>query len=230
MAACELVLFDCDGTIMDSELLAAECEIEALSPYGIKMTPKEFSARFAGTSSFVVKEAMEEELGRNLPDDHIQTVKAKMREKLWREVKPMPGIHELLDRLDQARCVCSNADMEKLKIELTRGELWDRFRPYVFSAYEIETKKRKPEPDLFIHAAAEFEIAPQNCVVIEDSIAGVQAGVAARMRVIGFTGGSHTHPGHADELTNAGAETVVSRLSDIPATIEAFAKWEGLPA
>ena len=230
MAACELVLFDCDGTIMDSELIAAECEVEALSEYGVKMSAKEFSARFAGTSSFVVKEVMEAELGRTLPDDHISKVKAKMREKLWREVKPMPGIQELLDQLDQPRCVCSNADMEKLKIELTRGELWDRFRPYVFSAYEIESKKRKPEPDLFLHAAAEFDIAPQNCVVIEDSISGVKAGVAANMRVIGFTGGSHTHPGHADELTDAGAETVVRRLADIPAIIDAFASWEGLPA
>ena len=230
MAVCELVLFDCDGTIMDSELIAAECEVEALSEYGVKLTAKEFSARFAGTSSHVVKEAMEAELGRNLPDDHIDKVKAKMREKLWREVKPMPGVHELLDQLDQARCVCSNADMEKLKIELTRGELWDRFRPYVYSAYEIESKKRKPEPDLFLHAAAEFDVAPENCVVIEDSIAGVLAGKAAGMRVIGFTGGSHTHPGHADELTDAGAETVVRRLGDIPAIIAAFADWEGILA
>lgn len=230
MAACELVLFDCDGTIMDSELIAAECEVEALSEYGVKMSAKEFSARFAGTSSFVVKDAMEVELGRKLPDDHITKVKALMREKLWREVKPMPGIHELLDQLDQPRCVCSNADMEKLKIELTRGELWDRFRPYVYSAYEIESKKRKPEPDLFLHAAAEFDVAPKNCVVVEDSIAGVKAGVAAGMRVIGFTGGSHTHPGHADELTDAGAETVIRRLTDIPAIIEVFADWQGLPA
>ncbi len=230
MAACELVLFDCDGTIMDTELLAAECEVEALSAYGIKLTPREFSARFAGTSSEVVKDAMEEELGRSLPDDHIKTVKSKMREKLWREAKPMPGIQELLDQLDQPRCVCSNADMEKLKIELTRGELWDRFRPYVFSAHDLESNKRKPEPDIFLHAAAEFEVAPENCVVVEDSIAGIKAGKAAGMRVIGFTGGSHTHPAHADELTEAGAETVVRRLAEIPAIIEAFAEWEGLMA
>ena len=230
MAACELVLFDCDGTIMDSELIAAECEVEALKEYGVTMSAKEFSLRFAGTSSFVVKDEMEEELGRSLPDDHITKVKAKMREKLWREVKAMPGVHELLDQLDQPRCVCSNADMEKLKIELTRGELWDRFRPYVFSAYEIPSKKRKPEPDLFLHAAAEFDAKPKNCVVVEDSISGVKAGVAAGMRVIGFTGGSHTHQGHADELTDAGAETVVRRLIDIPPVIEVFAEWEGIPA
>lgn len=230
MAACELILFDCDGTIMDTEMLASECEVEALAEYGSTMTAKEFSLRFAGTSSELVKQVMEEELGRSLPDDHIKKVKAKMREKLWREAKAMPGIHELLDRLDQPRCVCSNADMEKLKVEMTRGELWDRFRPYVFSAHDLESKKRKPEPDIFLHAAKEFEVDPKNCVVVEDSVPGIQAGRAAGMRVIGFTGGSHSYPGHADALTEAGAETVVRRLAEIPAIVEAFALWDGIDA
>ena len=94
MAACELVLFDCDGTIMDSELIAAECEVEALKEYGVTMSAKEFSLRFAGTSSFVVKDVMEEELGRSLPDDHIPKVKAKMREKLWREFLVVIGSND----------------------------------------------------------------------------------------------------------------------------------------
>lgn len=227
MPACELVIFDCDGTVMDSETIAAECEVEALKAYGAELTVQEFTARFAGTASEVVKQAMEQELGRSLPDDHIKNVKAKMKERLWREVKAMPGAHELLDTLDQARCVCSNADMEKLKIELTRGELWDRFRPYVYSAHEIESGKRKPEPDIFLHAASEFGVEPAACAVVEDSVAGIQAGKAAGMRVIGFTGGSHSMPGHADVLTDAGAETVVSRLKDIPPIIAAFEHWDG---
>lgn len=230
MPACELVLFDCDGTVMDSELLAAECEIEALAEYGVTLTAKQFSARFAGTSSEVVKQVMEQELGRNLPDDHIKTVKTKIKESLWRNAKTMPGAHELLDLLEQPRCICSNADMEKLKIELTRGELWDRFRPYVFSAHDLESNKRKPEPDIFLHAAKEFGVSPSACVVVEDSTAGVLAGKAAGMRVIGFTGGSHTHQGHADTLTEAGAETVVKRLVDIVPIIAAFEHWDGADA
>lgn len=228
MAACELVIFDCDGTLMDSEMIASECEVEVLAEYGATLSAKEFSHRFAGTSSEFVKATMEEELGRSLPDDHIKTVKNKMKEKLWREVKAMPGAHDVLDRLDQARCVCSNADMEKLKIELTRGELWDRFRPYVFSAHDLESNKRKPEPDIFLHAAKEFDVDPKNCAVIEDSVAGIQAGKRAGMRVIGFVGGSHTYPGHADVLTEAGAETVVRRLIDIIPIIDAFAHWDGI--
>ena len=227
MAACELVIFDCDGTIMDSELLAAQCETEALAEYGATMTAQAFSERFAGTASEHVKNVMEQELGRSLPDDHIKKVKAKIKERLWREAKAMPGAHEMLDLLEQPRCVCSNADMEKLKIEMTRGELLDRFRPYIFSAHDLEEYRRKPDPDIFLHAAKEFGVSPSACVVVEDSLAGIQAGKAAGMRVIGFTGGSHTYRGHSDTLTDAGAETVASRLVDIVPIIAAFEQWDG---
>ncbi len=226
MAKCELVIFDCDGTLMDSEMLAAEVEVEMLKEYGVEMTATEFSNRFAGTSSLYIQKVMEEELGRSLPDDHIKKVAAKLKERLWREVKTIKGAHEVLDMFDQPRCICSNADIEKLKVELTRGELWDRFRPYVFSAHDLGHDKRKPEPDIYLHAAKEFGVEPSACVVIEDSTAGVLGGKAAGMRVIGFTGGSHTYQGHADDLTDAGAETVVRRLVDIPPIIEAFSHWD----
>ena len=230
MPACELIIFDCDGTLMDSELIAAEAEVEVLAELGIEMKAKEFSARFAGTSAMVAKAILEEELGRSLPDNHNDTVKAKVKEKLWREVKTLPGAHEVLDMLDQPRCICSNANMEKLKIELTRGELWDRFRPYVYSAYDLENGNHKPAPDIFLHAAKEFDVSPAACAVIEDSVSGVEGAKAAGMRVIGFTGGSHTYSGHADSLTDAGAETVIRRLADLPPIIEAFSIWDGLEA
>ncbi|MEM8749357.1 MAG: HAD family phosphatase [Pseudomonadota bacterium] len=225
MPACELVIFDCDGTLMDSELIAAEVETAALEPYGIKMSALEFTRKFAGTSSETVQSVIEEEIGRALPDDHIKQVKQKMNERLWREVKCVDGAHALLDNLDQPRCICSNAGLDKLKIELTRGELWDRFRPFVYSARDIEGVDRKPRPDIFLHAAKEFNVAAERVAVVEDSVAGIEGARRAGMRVIGFTGGSHTYRGHADVLTDAGAETVVSRLSEIPAVVAAFEHW-----
>ena len=230
MAECELIIFDCDGTLMDTEVLAAEVEVELLRDYGSQMDVKEFSHRFAGTSSGFVQSTMEEELGRSFPDDHMKKLAQRMHEKMWREAKAIAGAHEMLDQLDQPRCICSNAGMEKLKIELTRAELWDRFRPYVFSAKDIDGVDEKPAPDLFLHAAREFDVAPEACIVIEDSVAGIRAGKAAGMRVVGFVGGSHSYVGHADQLTEAGAETVLKRLSDVPSIVEAFSLWDGIDA
>ncbi len=227
MPAIELVIFDCDGTLMDSEMLAAEVETAALAEFGSKMSANEFVQRFAGTSSENFKETMEEELGRSLPDDHVSKVRAKLNERLWREVKAVEGATAVLDMFDQPRCVCSNAPMEKLKIELTRGELWDRFRPYVFSASDLGVEK-KPAPDVFLHAAKEFGIDPKTCIVVEDSISGVKGATAAGMRVVGFTGGSHAWIGLADMLTEAGAETVIAKLTELPQVIEAFFMWDGM--
>lgn len=230
MPACELVIFDCDGTVMDTEMMMAEVEVEAVAEFGLKMTAQEFNARFAGTSGENVKKALEEELGRSLPDDYEKKVRDKMNERLWREAKIVPGIVEVLDGFDQPRCICSNAGMEKLKIELSKGELWDRFRPFVYSARDLDGVEHKPAPDVFLHAAKEFEVSPKACIVIEDSVTGVTGAKAAGMRVIGFTGGSHTYPGHSDDLTNAGAETVINRLKDIPALIDVMSMWDGLDA
>ncbi|MDD9910759.1 MAG: HAD family phosphatase [Ahrensia sp.] len=223
----ELVIFDCDGTLMDSEMIAASVETDAMKPYGIEMTPREFVARFAGTSSETFKAAMEQELGRSLPDDHTKNIRNALNERLWREVKAIEGAQSVLDMFDQPRCICSNAPLEKLKIELTRGELWDRFRPYVFSAHELGVSK-KPAPDVFLHAAKEFDVEPTACLVLEDSFSGITAARAAGMRAVGFTGGSHAWDSLADQLTEAGAETVINRLVDLPAVIEVFGEWHGL--
>ena len=228
MSDINLVIFDCDGTLMDTELIAAAAETELLAEYGIEISLKEFTNRFAGTSSSYVFKTLEDEYGRSFPDDHLEKLKLKMHEKLWREAKSIDGAHEMLDVLDYPRCICSNAGTEKLKIELSRAKLWDRFRPYVYSATDLDGCNIKPAPDIFLHAAQDFEVDASTCVVVEDSKSGVAGGLAADMRVIGFAGGSHTYPSHADDLIDAGAETVVRRLADIPATIEAFKLWDGL--
>ena len=223
----ELVIFDCDGTLMDSERIAAEVEAHMLSEAGIAITADEFEQRFAGTSTGQAMAILEEETGRTLPDDHKNKVDAEIVHRFRTQVRTVEGAAEVLDRFDQPRCVCSNSTMEKLEAELRRGRLWDRFRPYIFSAEDLPDCRVKPAPDVFLHACREFDVAPRAALVLEDSVAGVTAAAAAGCRVVGFAGASHVRPGHADRLTEAGAETVVNRLLDLPELIAVFGEWEG---
>lgn len=228
MTEIELVIFDCDGVLMDSEIVAAAAELEIYKQYGVEMTPKEFAERFAGLHAGDVKKRMEEELGRALPDSVIPETRQNVNDKTSREAVMIPDVDTALDQLDQARCVCSNSPPERLELMLGRTGLYDRFRPYVFSAQAYDPPIFKPRPDIFLKALDEFETDGKNTVVVEDSIHGIHGAREAGCRVIGFTGATHTYPTHADELIEAGAETVINRMRDLPATIEALSSWSGL--
>ena len=160
-----------------------------------------------------------------MPEAVIERAKRETDRKLKAEVLPIAGVQEMLDALDDPRCICSNSRPERLEVSLTKAGLWDRFRPYVFSAQAVGDGRGKPAPDVFLHAANVFETSPAEAIVIEDSVAGVTGGVAAGMRVIGFTGASHTWPGHGEALMEAGALTVIRRLADVPPTVEALREW-----
>ncbi|MCX5512358.1 HAD family hydrolase [Kaistia algarum] len=223
-----LVIFDCDGVLVDSEILASRVDSERLKDVGYDISVDEMSHRFAGLTWDRIAKLIEADLGHSLPENFHNETDAELDRRLSTELEIIPGVHEMLDRLDYQRCICSNSSPERLKISLTRTKLYDRFRPYVFSAVAVGNKRPKPAPDVFLHGAAEFGVDPREAVVIEDSTHGIHGAKAAGMRVIGFTGGSHSWPGHADALTAAGAETVISRMADLPATIDAIAAWPGL--
>lgn len=228
MSEIQLVIFDCDGVLIDSEIVAAAAELEIYKTYGLEMDAAEFSARMAGLTSSDVKAKVEEELDMHLPDKVIEETKANVNEKVIHEAQLITGADSVLDMLDQARCVCSNSPVERLERVLQRLGLFDRFRPYVFSAYDFDPPISKPKPDLHLKAVKEFEVDAKKTLIIEDSVPGVLAGVSAGCRVVGFTGASHTFAGHGDQLMEAGADTVISRLSDLPAVVDAFADWDGV--
>jgi beta-phosphoglucomutase-like phosphatase (HAD superfamily) len=122
-------------------------------------------------------------------------------------------------------CICSNSRLERIELMLGRTGLLPLFDGRIYSAQEIPSKRSKPAPDVFLHGAAAMSVEPAKCFVIEDSVHGVHGARAAGMRVIGFTGASHTWPGHADALTEAGAETVINRWSDFAAVVAALSEW-----
>lgn len=225
-----LFVFDCDGVIVDSEIIASAVDAEHLAEIGYTITPEEVTRRFAGLTARGIATIIEAEIGRALPDDFFAKTRTEIDRRLASELKPVPGIHELLDRIEgQPRCVCSNSSTQRLRISLERTQLYDRFAPYIYSAVEVGDKQPKPSPNVYRYAAAQLRIDPREAVVLEDSVFGVAAAKGAGMRVVGFTGGGHSWPGHADLLTDAGAETVVNRLADFPQIAEALMSWEGLP-
>jgi len=220
-----LIIFDCDGVLIDSEIVSAQVDCEFLRELGYDAAPEELAHRFAGFATERIFELVGEELDRAVPDEIIRRAERETDRRLGRTVEPIAGVHDMLNVLDHPRCICSNSRPERLRVSLTKAGLWERFRPYIFSAREVPGGRGKPAPDVFLHASRVFDANPSEAIVLEDSVAGVTGAVAAGMRAVGFTGGSHTWPGHAEALMEAGAMTVVRRLEDVPATVEALGQW-----
>ncbi len=224
-----LFLFDCDGVLVDSEIIAAEVDAHLLTEAGYPISAEDVVHRFAGLTFRLMVENVEAETGRKLPDELFQQQREELDRRLAGEVRPIAGIEEVLDRLEgRERCVCSNSSSARLKITLGRTQLYDRFAPHIYSAVEVGDRQPKPSPNVYSYAAEQFGRPPSECIAIDDSVFGVTAARAAGMRVVGFTGAGHSWPAQADLLTEAGAETVIKRLADLPQVAEAFAMWGGL--
>lgn len=223
-----LFAFDCDGVLVNSEFIASEVDAQMLTDVGYEITAAEVSRRFAGLTSTAIHDLVEKEIGRSLPEDFLAKQRAELDRRLARDLKIVPGADELLDRIDVERCICSNSSSHRLKIELDKTGLWDRFAPHIFSAVEVGDKQPKPSPNVYVHAVKAFDMNPREVLVLENSVFGVAAAKAAGTRVVGFTGGRHTWLGHADLLIEAGAETVIKRFADLPAIADALMRWEGM--
>lgn len=198
-----LLIFDCDGVLIDSEIIATDVHIEALAKFGYSISVDDYNSRFIGVTDQQAYAIIESETGRRLPHDYHHEAMAEISRRYSSNLKAITGIHQALERLTLPKCVASSSNPEKLRLGLEVTNLYDCFAPYVFSASQVA--RGKPAPDLFLFAAEQMKTSPAHCLVIEDSIAGVQAAIAANMPVIGFVGGSHCAAGHASKLLEAGA-------------------------
>ena len=221
----ELVIFDCDGVLVDSEIIAARAETALLAQIGIEIDPIEFAGRFAGLTFRDILVRLEAETGHVFQASLLDKQRAELDRRLAREVKAISGAADAVAAVKLPRCVCSNSRWERLEMMLTKTRLLPLFEGHVFSAMDLPEKRPKPAPDVFLHAAKEMKADPANCIVIEDSVHGIAGAKAAGMRVIGFTGGAHSYPGHSDLLTEAGAETAINRWADLGPVLEALAVW-----
>jgi HAD superfamily hydrolase (TIGR01509 family) len=207
----QLVIFDCDGVLVDSERLAVRVEAAVLAELGWPLSQAEVVERFMGRSQAFMAQAILDRLGRRLPDDWQDRLDRRYRAAFDAELAPVDGIVEALDRIATPTCVASSGSHEMLRHTLGLTGLYQRFEGRIFSASEVA--EGKPAPDLFLHAAARLGAEPAACAVVEDSRYGVQAARAAGMRAFGYTGGL-TPPGRL-----AGPRTVLfgdmRRLPDL---------------
>ena len=217
MSDIDLVIFDCDGVLIDSELIGARVEAAELGRIGIPLAEADILTRFLGMSAQAMYRALETEHRRALPEGFAAAVQIEIDAAFERDLQVIPGIHETLDRLPTASCVASSSTLARLRHSLGLTGLYARFAPHVFSAEQVA--RGKPAPDLFLHAAGEMGCAPARCLVIEDSVSGVRGAAAAGMRVWGFIGGGHCADGHDGRLRDAGAEKVFSHMPDLPALL-----------
>lgn len=221
----ELVIFDCDGTLVDSEVIASQVDTQLLADAGVAIEMEDFNQRYAGLTFGEAVLRIESEFKVPLQASIIDRSKEILDRRLVNEVLPVQGAVAAVRAVRGARCVCSNSAPERLEAMLGRTGLLALFGANVFSARSLPSHKPKPAPDIFLYAAEKMRAAPENCFVVEDSVHGITAAKAAGMRVIGFTGGGHSWIGHADALTEAGAETVIRRWAEFAPVLEALSEW-----
>ena len=211
-----LHIFDCDGVLVDSELIALETLSALMTGFGHPMSAAACRDAFMGQHIDDIVRGIEARLGRPLPNEGPR-MRALMLARFERELKPVAGVADALGKLDGPRCVASSSDRGRVRLTLDLTGLSGFFGDHIFSG--VDVARGKPAPDLFLHAASTMGVLPGDCIVIEDSVMGVEAGVAAGMLVVGFTGAAHTDPGHAARLQAAGARSIVQAMSDLPAAL-----------
>jgi HAD superfamily hydrolase (TIGR01509 family) len=211
----DLVIFDCDGVLVDSESIFARVLGECLTEADLPATAEEALLLGFGRNRDTLTVAVETRYGRALPQGFFEAMRERTAFVLERELKPIPGVAELLTALPGARCVASNGHLQRVRERLALTGLLHFFEPHVFSAIQVATGK--PAPDLFLLAAKQLRAPPACCTVVEDSVVGVTAAIAAGMPVVGFCGGSHCAADHAEQLLNAGCSRVFLHMTELAA-------------
>ena len=210
----ELIIFDCDGVLVDSEVLSCTCLADVFRRHDEPLSVAEVTDRFLGRSRSAIETYWVETKGGSVPTGFFEEYRVHLAATFRAALKPMPFAEDVLQKLDRPSCLASSSDMDRLRLSLSITGLDVYFEGRTFNSAMVA--HGKPAPDLFLHAANAMGYAPADTLVIEDSVSGVQAGKAAGMTVWGFVGGSHCRNRDvAAELTNAGADRVFDSLAEL---------------
>lgn len=205
MSAFDLIIFDCDGVLIESESIAYRVESALFRERGADISPEEVGRRYSGTSGDFMYRDVSERHGISIdPDDFSAAFEKAFWPLAESEMKAVAGVTNFINTLAHSMCVCSNSSFKHIQRGLEITGISTIAEKHLFAAKDHG--EGKPAPDVFLHAAGIFDINPDKCLVIEDSPSGVRGGRAAGMSVAGFVGGNHCLAGHDKRLTDAGAE------------------------
>ena len=212
------LIFDCDGVLVDSEIIATQVMVDLLNQHRIPVDTSYYLQHCTGKTFTGLISSLSNEYGITLPDEFVQLVTAKMETTINKLLEPVAGISNLLNALELIpKAVVSNSDLYQIKTSLTKTKISHHFGEYIFSSQEVE--KPKPSPQVYLYAADKLEVNSKNCLVVEDSISGASAAIAAGMEVIGFLGGSHIVKGHEDNLRRIGVKNIAYTAMELEDTI-----------
>jgi HAD superfamily hydrolase (TIGR01509 family) len=209
-----LIIFDCDGVLVDSERITGRVFAAMLNELGIPVTLEDMYERFVGRSMTQCLETIAGLLGHEVPEDFVRHYQARSATALKSDLKAVPGIEAALDAIQVPYCVASNGTHEKMQTTLAITDLLGKFQGRLFSVADVD--HGKPSPDVYLYAARKLAVAPQRCAVIEDTPTGVIAGVAAGMKVFGYCALTP-----ARRLAEAGAHRTFDHMSDLPSLLAA---------
>ena len=220
----DAMIFDCDGVLVDSEIIAHAVEMEVLAGIGLHYDPDDFQTRFMGTSDAAFFAALDadgrERLGRPILEEIQGPIKSRLRAAIAERLTEVPGAAAAIARVTGPKAVASSSSLHGLEVKLRKTGLWDFFAPHVYSADHVA--HGKPAPDLFLHAAKMLRAEPARVLVIEDTVNGVAAALAAGMQVWGFLGGSHMNAVARQRLEAAGAHRIVNDWREASALLSAL--------
>jgi HAD superfamily hydrolase (TIGR01509 family) len=226
-----LIIFDCDGVLVDSEPLSVRVLVRALHRRGVEMTEAEAYGHFLGRSLSTMKQILDDEYGFHTGPEFLEEMRVDLYDLFKTDLQPIPGIAEAIDALGPDGmglpiCVASSSQPERIRLSLTITGLIDRLDPHLFSASMV--KNGKPAPDLFLHAAKEMGVAAESCIVIEDSPAGIEAAHRAGMAAFAFTGGTHALlPGHRERIEALSPDLVFDAMTDLPHLVQKYIEGRG---
>nr|WP_184045320.1 HAD family hydrolase [Roseospira visakhapatnamensis] len=210
-----MVVFDCDGVLVDSEPIATRVLLESIAEAGLVLTEDDVYRRFLGKSLVSITAILRRDHECRIDDAALDRMRGRLFEAFRRDLLPIPGMAGTLARLPMPFCVASSSQLDRIRLALEITGLASFFEGRQFSATMV--RNGKPAPDLFLLAAARMGVDPSRCVVVEDSAAGIEAGMRAGMAVFGFVGGSHARaPRHRDALEALGPALVFDDMTALP--------------